>query len=156
MSSKLFHTIVAVGITLGAASAVGCAATPDGESTTATGNALAASDTPANGNAADAGPDADAFCDAVWPTTKGGLHHHPLPQCIDPTGACAHLADGPFECSGVDAHDVCTDDLTTASVCIDGAWACKPGRKPLDSCTCFTGEKCDPTATPPTTSTSAQ
>ena len=83
MASKLFHTIVGFGISLGAAVACG------GESETRVheGSAGDGGVTPPG----DAGPDAppDAFCDASWPTTKG--QPPPPLDCVDPRGECAHL-----------------------------------------------------------------
>ena len=154
-SSKLFHTIVAVGIALGSASAVGCASPSDGDSQAATDNALYGTNDPAPANNADAGtnnPDAGAFCDVPWPTTKGGLHHRPPPACIDPTHACANVAGGPVECAPIDAHGVCGWD-TKISVCVNGAWVCNPGEQEVTICKCNAGEPCDPSANPPTTTT---
>jgi hypothetical protein len=148
MSSKLFHTIVAVGIALGGAT-VGCSspaddgqATSHDELTSASGQT--ANDTPpADPSAPSANPDAGAFCDATWPTTKGGIHHHPPPACVDPTGACRNQT--PFECVSV-TDGVCGGIDTYFSVCVDGAWTCNPGKMPSSSCTCWEGVPCDQSA----------
>jgi hypothetical protein len=148
MSSRLFHTIVGVGIALGAATSVGCAsATPD--DSTATESAL--SDNQAT--SPDPGPDVDAFCDATWPTTKGAFLRPP-PACVDPTGACQAEAR-PFPCAQSDDGQVCKwpDDGSFRqfySVCFDGHWQCKPGKIPSNSCVCWEGNPACPPAPPPT------
>jgi hypothetical protein len=89
----------------------------------------------------------DAFDDSAWPTMKGG-HHHPQPAppaYIDPTHACA--AQGrPFDCANVATDGTYTweGDFLYYSVCVDGSWQCKPGKKRADEC-CWAG---DPSCTP--------
>lgn len=140
--TKLFHTIVGVGIALGAATSVGCSSAPEAPASAEA--ALVGDDAPRP-----PGPDANAFCDATWPTTKGA-HLRPPPACIDPTGACAEQGR-PIRCVPVD-NGVCAGwgwDNTFYSVCVDGEWECKPGKIPVSDCTCFEGDpQCDPDAKP--------
>lgn len=112
MSSKLFHTIVAVGITLGAAA---CAASEP--QTSSDENAITAA---ADNAGADKGAIVNAFCDAAWPTTKGGTARplHSTPACVDPTNACANAGD-PFPCAEPQNFGC------NVSVCVEGAWQCK-------------------------------
>lgn len=123
MASKLFHTLVGFGISLGAAVACG------GTSGTI-GNEGAA------GTSGDAGTDAppDAFCDASWPTTKG--QPPPPLECVDPLGECAHLGF-PARCATPTAPWTC-EGTETAAYCVDGQWSCEPhGRIPLAECRCW-------------------
>jgi hypothetical protein len=151
MSSRLFHTIVGVGIALGAATSVGCAnATP--EDATATESALSEK----QATNPDPGPDADAFCDATWPTTKGAFLRPP-PACVDPTGACQDSEERFFPCAQSDDGQVCQSPEGDFfgqfySVCFEGHWQCKPGKIPSNSCVCWEGSPgCPPDAQPTAT-----
>jgi hypothetical protein len=141
MTSRLFHTVVSVGIALGAASA-GCQNPTTDEGTSANA-ALTANGDPTHQVAPTDDPDAGAFCDATWPTTKGGIRRHPAPACIDPNHECTK-AGPPGECAPLSADgNVCTyDELDTYTVCVDGAWTCKPGRRLVADCSCWQGEPC--------------
>jgi hypothetical protein len=150
MSSKLFHTIVGVGIALGVAS-LGCSNAAE-EPVSSGEGAMSYTGTdptspPANPTppATDPGALCDAFDDTSWPTTKGGHHHPPPPPppaCIDPTGVCTAHSQ-PFDCTPVNAAGACTFEGGSRfyySVCVDGAWQCKPGKKKVDDCTCWDGD----------------
>jgi hypothetical protein len=152
MSSKLFHTIVGVGISLGAAS-IGCSSPAEERAgledtaLTVASNPPAETAKPAADADKDAGSIFDAFCDATWPTTKGSPHRPP-PACIDPTGACSSQGR-PFNCAPERDDATCSSWPLHLSVCVGGAWQCKPGKKPADQCTCWDG---DPACVaPPTT-----
>jgi hypothetical protein len=127
MASKLFHTLVGFGISLGAAVACGGA-------TGTIGNEGSAGDS--GMDPGDAGTDAppDAFCDASWPTTKG--QPPPPLDCVDPLGECAHLGY-PSRCGTPTAPWTC-EGSETAAYCVDGQWSCEPhGRVPRDECRCW-------------------
>ena len=137
MASKLFHTIVGVGIALSAAA--GCAA--PGEEAVRDESALSGESTPAQTAPAatpDAGPNWDAFCDASWPTTKGGVL--PLPACIDPNHECD--IEEAEACAKPLGDGVCDGDLwpQPLTVCVDKQWTCKPGKVKASTCTCWTWE----------------
>jgi hypothetical protein len=140
MASKLFHTIVGFGIALGAAS-LGCSASTDESGATGESALTEPSkeQTPpcAGDGGADSGPDWSAFCDATWPTTKGGTQK--FPQCVDPNNECDRAQV--FECSeSVGEDGACNaDKMWTLSVCVNGTWQCKPGRVKTESCTCWIG-----------------
>jgi hypothetical protein len=144
MASRLFQTIVGVGIALSAAS-MGCAdpgeeASSKGESAI---NSETSSTTPAapaaDAAAPDAGPNWDAFCDATWPTTKGGVL---FPGCVDPQNECDRSTA--FDCAvpSDTGPGVCKADWLsqTLAVCVGGTWTCKPGKVKSSTCTCFEWE----------------
>jgi hypothetical protein len=148
MSSKLFHTVVAFGIALGATASVGCgSATEDPSGETAVTSSRETT-TPAP-SAESGGPSADSFCDATWPTTKGA-NFRPPPACVDPNHECSAptssggVAARPKECVKV-TDGVCSYERGTYSVCVDAVWTCKPGRMAMEDCTCFEGDpNCHP------------
>jgi hypothetical protein len=128
MASKLFHSLVGFGISLGAAVACGGASAPQG-----IGDDGAAGE---GMHSPDAGTDAppDAFCDASWPTTKG--QPGPPLDCVDPLGECAHLGH-PIRCATMTEPWTC-ESIEMAAFCVDGAWSCEPnGRVPLSECRCW-------------------
>src|SRR4051794_36976897 len=94
MTSRLFHTVVGVGLSLGAMT-MGCAAdpTPDTGSDTAEVSSYGQPAEPAPTTAptttapAPAG-EKDRFCETAWPTTKGGPRPSLSKACIDPEGEC--------------------------------------------------------------------
>lgn len=126
MSSKLFHTVVAFGIALSGAA---CAEAP-AEETQSEESAVVAP--PAQG------PDWDAFCDATWPTTKGGTQT--LPACIDPQNQCEQTQTESCFTKVGDAG-ACTwglwlDDFV--AVCTGPeTWQCKPGKMKGSECKCW-------------------
>lgn len=127
MASKLFHTLVGFGISLGAAVACGGAAETIGHEGAAGDGARVPGD---------AGTDAppDAFCDASWPTTKGAPE--PPLDCVDPLGECAHLGY-PIRCGTLIAPWTC-DSVETAAFCVEGQWSCEPhDRVPVTECRCW-------------------
>jgi len=172
-SSKLFHTIVGVGIAVGAAA---CASSSSSSGSTdraaqddsayltdknapSTSSSSGAPSTPSTPSpppppcddaGATKGPDWDAFCDATWPTTKGGVL--PLAECIDPKHECKDEGE-PFECAkpSTKTPGACEAFDVTLTVCAEKTWQCKPGRILADKCECWEwdgGTTC-PT-TPPT------
>jgi hypothetical protein len=160
MSSKLFHTVVAFGITLGAAS-VGCSAEAvdapaSSEAAVITTDKTEPTDTKAEGKPATATPpglppagEKDRFCEVAWPTTKGG----PRPDfsCIDPTSACgtypsvdpdlAEIGIGFWNaptCYEVAADGNCTTKETWMFCKTESTsheWACPAGLKKSTECT---------------------
>jgi hypothetical protein len=156
MASRLFHTIVGVGISLSLAS-LACSAPSEQTTGSSDESALTTGDqTPAGDNAKetpapapsadpqqatdyDAGPTPDAFCDAVWPTTKGAGSH--APACANPNHECGGAPDyaDAFECVSLAADGTsCVRGRGVYSVCLEGAWACRPGQKRRWQCTSFT------------------
>jgi hypothetical protein len=120
MDSKLFHSIIAVGIQLGIAT--GC-----GGSTQSSSSGTVDVD----GSTADAGADAvaigQAFCDVPWPTTKGTAGQA-APACANEAKACTD-ADMHVQgaCIAVGA-DACVDySKQLYPNCRAGKWVCKPG-----------------------------
>ncbi len=118
---RLFHTIVVVGVNLGAN--VGC------------GGQIAPAEVATD---ADAGREAiaAAFCDVAWPTTKG---NKPIPACIDPSAACTAervISFGP--CVEVRA-DGCLAGEFRYPNCRDGAWVCPPRSFPVLTSQVVTG-----------------
>lgn len=83
MTSRLFHTVVGVGLALGATT-LGCAAEqePDAATDTAGVSTYEAPVTPAPA------VEADRYCEVAWPTTKGGPRPTDAQACIDPERAC--------------------------------------------------------------------
>jgi hypothetical protein len=135
MNSKLFHTIVGVGIALGAISMTGCAEPADETSTS--GSELQTGDKPAT----EQGPSRDAFDDNCWPTTKGSPPC--LPPPIDPDAACRPLGE-PFRCVVASSPTSCQVSSIQSARCIDEEWKCASGQIPLNSCECWVGEPgCD-------------
>lgn len=128
MTSRLFHTVVAVGISLGAAA---CSAEAVDETVT-TENAVSAD--------AVQNPDqvvADAFCDATWPTTKGSFLRPP-PACVDPNDECESRPA--FECVTATEDNACSGFAGFYPVCKAGTWECKPGKIRQDQCRCWEWE----------------
>lgn len=126
----LFHTIVVVGVNLGAS--VGC------------GGRVTSEDV-ASGPTEDASPDAiaAAFCDVAWPPTKGNtaVLSAPLPACIDPIAACGGTRiDTVGPCLVVEP-DGCGMDGLRYPNCRTGGWVCPPGslsskETPEGRCSC--------------------
>jgi hypothetical protein len=128
MKSKLFHTLVCFGISLGTAAGCGGASSSEADGPGAP--------TDAGVDPGDASTDAppDAFCDATWPTTKGA----PAPplECVDPMGECADKG-WPTRCAMPVAPFECAAD-EVATFCIDREWQCGTnGSVPLTECRCF-------------------
>lgn len=135
MSSKLFHTVVAFGITLGAAS-VGCSAE--------------AVDAPASSEAAVVSKDdatqpapaeTDRFCEVAWPTTKGGPRPAKAQACIDPNHECGVYPGGIFSqqtCFEVSADGATCSNKEVWMFCKDTGtskeWTCPGGTKKVDQC----------------------
>jgi hypothetical protein len=135
MASKLFHTVVGFGISLGAMS-VGCSAPATDEA--GTSEAAQVSDQ----TAAAPTPEKDRFCEVAWPTTKGG----PRPDyaCIDPQRECGTYPGQLFaypQCVRVDATTHACDFergnvwmfcKETSQSCHE--WTCPAGTVPQASC----------------------
>ncbi len=139
MASKLFHTVVGFGIALGAAS-LGCSAeatstdSTDESALTEPASKPAETTPPCHADAGDAGPDWSAFCDATWPTTKGGVQ--PFPACVDPNNECNRSEV--FDCAIALADGACkADGRATLAVCAEAKWQCKPGRVRTEDCKCW-------------------
>lgn len=142
MTSKLFHTVVGVGISLGAMS-IGCAAEPGSDS-----SSNAAADTtqstdqtqPAYGN------DQDRYCNVAWPTTKRGGAVAPAQACIDPKKECGDYPGGAtfsrVWCSPVNTDGTCVADPSDRNqlwqICKDTSsgpqWECPSGTTLTYSC----------------------
>jgi len=162
MSSKLFHTVVAFGITLGAAS-VGCSAEAvdapaSSEAAVITADDKGATDTkvdtaktePAKTAAPGLPTDVekDRFCEVAWPTTKGG----PRPDiaCADPQHQCGtypttnpDLAElglwyGAKSCYRVEADGTTCNSSEVWMFCKDTTtsheWACPKGTIEATQC----------------------
>jgi hypothetical protein len=151
MLSRLFHTIVGVGISL-AASACG------GAIESAAPNERDASTPPTDAAVAfDAGVDASldvsvkdaardviehAFCDAAWPTTKGQPRR---PACTNPKNECATTTQGPDVGDGSVTTGWCFDLLGPNHCggrpqwdhCVSGQWVCAPGSIGQAGCRCY-------------------
>ena len=114
MTSKLFHSLVGVGMALGAGSA--CSATVDhAEPAAATAEPLT---------------QPEAFCDRPWPTTKG----NPAPLvCTQPSPECAK-AGRPQLCFEAETPGACDWSKGHAAVCVGGRWQCPSGTTPRDAC----------------------
>lgn len=143
MTSKLFHTVVGVGIALGAMT-VGCAADPstDSSSSAAADTTTSTDQTqPADGKT---GNDQDRYCTGAWPTTKRGGQVAKAQSCIDPKNECGAYPGGAVFswdfCAKADAQNVCSDDEKTDvwKICKDtGAgpqWQCPTGFIETKSC----------------------
>src|SRR5687768_5431010 len=88
MKSKLFHTLVCFGISLG--TATGCSG--NSSEVEGPGGSTDAGVDP-NDAATDAPP--DAFCDATWPTTKGAPE---APHACAGEEVAAFCIDGEWQC----------------------------------------------------------
>lgn len=138
MTSKLFHTVVGVGIALGAMS-VGCAAEPGSDSSSS-----ASADTTTTTNPSQPANDQDRYCSGAWPTTKRGGRPGAQQACIDPKNECgAYPGGGTFSwdfCFRADAKNVCSDDQSTNvwKICKDTSdgpkWECPTGTVEGDQC----------------------
>jgi hypothetical protein len=148
-TSRLFHTIVVVGINLGASAGCGGLASGPGD---APANASSSSGGSSSGAAAPTGdaapPDAvaAAFCDVAWPTTKGNntVLTTPLPPCIDPGNACKEVRiDTVGPCLPVQADGCLVAPATFYYPnCRGGAWVCPPptassNATPAGTCACL-------------------
>jgi hypothetical protein len=112
MSSRLFHSVVAVGMALG----------------TSNGGCLGRS-------ASEDSDDSrfDPFCDAAWPTTKGNPGP---PSCVDPNQECVN-AGYPSHCFPLLEDGSCDSLDTQSPFCIDAQWECAPGTVPPSGCRCW-------------------
>ncbi len=133
MASKLFHTVVAFGITLGSMSA-GCSSP---EEDVGASEAAYVADAPST-------PDADRFCEVAWPTTKGGPRPTQAQACIDPKGACGAYPGpvfGAVRCLPTNDAGQCdfASERTFWMYCrTDGSeptWVCPSGTQRGDACT---------------------
>ncbi len=166
MSSRLFHAIVGVGVSFGAAA---CSVAVDLEAADAASAATDAPETSVVHDSAtepdvkvsDAGIDAlhdadafldaktdakadgpsdamaDAFCDAAWPTTKGTPQR---PACTNPQGTC--VWDGGWVSSSESAcYDLIgpfqCEGSETWNYCINGQWECPTGKLQASECRCY-------------------
>lgn len=143
MSSKLFHTVVAFGITLGAAS-IGCSAEPvdapaSSESAVVSNDKTEATDTKAADTEA---ATTDPFCELqAWPTTKGGPRPARAQACIDPTHACGVYPGGVFSqdtCFEVSEDGATCTNKEVWMFCRDASysreWSCPSGTKKVSEC----------------------
>jgi hypothetical protein len=166
MSSRLFHTVVGLGIALGAqgvaclgggdatpasdATEGGAAPSPSASGTAASdaskpdatiGAADGAATAPDSG-ASDAPRDVilDAFCDAAWPTTKANGGAGPTCGAVD---ACKDAGLAPH-CFGVTAETplTCDSKRIFPAWCVDGAWRCTTGTAREDACKCWSTGLC--------------
>lgn len=140
MGSRLFHTLVGVGISLGA-TGTGCGgqSTDAAESVTrgttvGSGGSDFGGGSGAPGTAAQGGDGSDPFCDTTWPTTKGDP---PIPECVDPDHECQDefalrclIPVGEFACDG-------GFERSYAPFCVDGSWECEAGLVPVTECKCL-------------------
>lgn len=133
MASRLFHTIVGVGISL---SAVACSSAPAQEPVAHDDSSYLSEkpSPPCTDAGTPTGPDWDAFCDATWPTTKGGVL--PLAECIDPKHECKDKGE-PFDCAKPGKAPGSCQAGAFLSVCADETWQCKPGRINAKECECW-------------------
>lgn len=139
-TSRLFHTIVVVGINLGASAGCGGLASGPGDAPGTAGSS-------GTGATPDASADAiaAAFCDVPWPTTKGNntVLTTPLPPCVDPGNACKdERIDTVGPCLPVQADGCLVAPATFYYPnCRGGAWVCPPttassNATPAGSCSC--------------------
>ncbi|MBX3228671.1 MAG: hypothetical protein KIT84_08465 [Labilithrix sp.] len=151
MTSRLFHTVVGVGLALGAMS-MGCAAeqAPDA----ATDTAQVTSYEPATEPVTEPAAQPDRFCEVPWPTTKGSPQPTPAQAqlCIDPQRECGSY---PAQPGGWNESCVPTEvagDVTTCQFtnefwlfCKDtGAsheWSCPSGTIKVSECVWPLNEK---------------
>lgn len=150
-ASRLFHTIVVVGINLGASAGCGGLASGPGDApgtAQSSGSSNAGSSGTATSTADAAPPDAiaAAFCDVPWPTTKGNntVLTTPLPPCVDPGNACKdERIDTVGPCLPVQADGCLVAPATFYYPnCRDGAWVCPPptaasNATPAGTCSCL-------------------
>ncbi len=146
-TSRLFHTIVVVGINLGASAGCGGLASGPGDAP-GTAQSSGSSNAGSSGASADAGVDAiaAAFCDVPWPTTKGNntVLTTPLPPCVDPGNACKdERIDTVGPCLPVQADGCLVAPATFYYPnCRGGAWVCPPptaasNATPAGTCSCL-------------------
>jgi hypothetical protein len=158
VSSRLLHTIVGVGIALGASGCWARSELPDaagaqaegGEAGSAgdqaTGGTMVGGREGVGGNAGTGGvlgtsgtsggdpfQGFDPFCDATWPNTKGTP---PRPACVDPRSECdpfdwhrCQRVLGPYSCEGWPTEQ--------SPFCIAGTWVCAPGTVSDEYCRCW-------------------
>lgn len=142
MTSRLFHTVVAVGLSLGAMTA-GCAAEPAQE--TGTDTAEVSTYTPATEPVTTPTVTPDRFCEVPWPTTKGGNKPAESQACIDPQNECGEYPGLRFgrysDETCVRAAEVTACDFEQGEIwmfCKDTGttkeWKCPAGTVPVNSC----------------------
>lgn len=144
MTSRLFHTVVGVGLALGAMTA-GCAAEQAPDVATDTAQVSSYESAPAT---------ADRFCEVPWPTTKGSrpptLEEATL--CSDPVDACGEYPTGaegwmdscvktftpgdPTTCGFLDEYLLFCKGTGKSS-----EWACPAGTIRATECVWESGEK---------------
>lgn len=149
MSSRLFHAIVGVGVSVGTTACSGLVDEPGPSPVADARDASIARDVWQDTDAkADAASDArvifDAFCDAPWPTTKGGGRPEQRPACTNPEGRCVVVDAGwgggqpscievtgqqapPYACNGREGWDQC----------FEGQWRCPTGWLRPTECQCL-------------------
>lgn len=150
MTSRLFHTVVGVGLALGAMS-MGCAAeqTPDVATDTAQVTSYGPTEPVTTPPVT-----ADRFCEVPWPTTKGSRPPTPAEAeaCSDPKDACGEYPTStegwmdscvktftpgdPTTCGFLDEYLLFCKDTGTSS-----EWACPAGTIRATECVWETGEK---------------
>jgi hypothetical protein len=141
MRSKLYRSVIGVGLSLGGATAaVGCSGESSDGSTADPATNGTGGGAGVGGGPTDGGSDApvDAFCDTAWPTTKG---NPPPPPSCEEQAECANVTvDGGHRrwlgCRPLFAEHVC-DFTWVTSVCEDGAWTCPPDSTPEGTCWCY-------------------
>jgi len=143
MTSRLFHTVVAVGLSLG--TAMGCAAesAPETASDTAEVTTYTAPTGPTTTTPAPT-VEKDRFCEVAWPTTKGGPRPAQAQDCIDPAAACGDYPGLQFGYSNetcVRAADVTSCDFEQGEAwqfCkangTSHEWACPAGTVLVSEC----------------------
>lgn len=147
-TSRLFHTIVVVGIHLGVSAGCGGLASGPGDApasaASGSGGAGPIGTTAPLPDAAPPDAVAAAFCDVPWPTTKGNntVLTTPLPPCVDPDNACAGVRiDDVGPCISVEADGCVRGSTFHYPNCRAGAWVCPPttassNATPVGSCAC--------------------
>jgi hypothetical protein len=160
MSSKLFRAVVGIGISIGTASAACFGATSGAADSNVDGTTVptpipapvhsdaAAAVEPTDAQAPDARDLADAasdapfdayltaFCDAAWPTTKGGVFS---PTCGD-IAPCADAGRAP-QCHPRLSATNC-ESAPTPAWCVGGGWQCAIGSVPAAECSCWDNQGC--------------
>ena len=146
-TTRLFHTIVMVGIALGVSTGCGSIAiSPEEQDATDTPESSSSS----SGIIGDAAsPDAidAAFCDVPWPTTKGNttVMITPLPACVDPAVACDKQLIGEVGPCVVAKPDGCMlgpeRELEYPNCRAEKTWVCPPNTvsqqaSPTGPCSC--------------------
>ncbi|MGA2448892.1 MAG: hypothetical protein ABTD50_09475 [Polyangiaceae bacterium] len=143
--SRLFQAVVGAGIGLGATLA-GCGAGPATSETPANqaygssvtdpsaSETLGADAAALDGNQyATVGELFEAFCDAPWPTTKGGVQapgQVTPPACVDPHQQC--IGQTPVMCEGATDGGLCSDPQFAD--CVGGQYMCPVGQMPACDC----------------------